>query len=79
MTHSRGLSALVALAMTSGCRGGTVEWSGELTDSAGVTIVANPEAGLWREGNGWSVVEELRIGAHETLVSALGPTSRGLR
>ena len=38
-------------------------WTGVVTDSAGVSIVSNPEAPLWREGEAWSVVEELTIGA----------------
>ena len=39
------------------------EWMGTVTDSSGVRIVQNPTEGLWTAGNGWSVTEELRIGA----------------
>ena len=38
------------------------EWAGTVYDSAGVTVVANPVAGLWTESTAWRLEEELRIG-----------------
>jgi hypothetical protein len=38
------------------------EWAGSVTDSSGVRIVDNPEAGLWSGAGPWSFAEELRIG-----------------
>jgi hypothetical protein len=40
-------------------------WMGTVTDSAGVTVVTNPEAGLWTATNGWAVDEDLSIGEVE--------------
>ena len=45
-----------------GACGGADAWSGTISDSAGVTIVTNPDAGLWQVGDGWVVREELTIG-----------------
>lgn len=41
------------------------QWQGTVTDSAGVTIVANSERGAWAEGEEWTAVEELRIGSFD--------------
>lgn len=38
-------------------------WTGSTTDSSGITVVANPTEGLWEDGAGWAVHEELRIGS----------------
>ncbi len=38
-------------------------WAGTVTDSAGVTVVHNPDAGLWPAADAWTVSEDLRIGA----------------
>ena len=38
-------------------------WAGTFQDSAGVVIVRNPDQGIWAEGEGWRLVEELRLGA----------------
>jgi hypothetical protein len=48
-----------------GCRAGDARWGGTMTDSAGVTIVANPAEGIWTDADRWTVEEELRIGAAE--------------
>ncbi len=53
--------ALVGVA----CGGGEPSWTGTITDSAGVTIVANPVEGVWTEADRWTVEEELRIGVVE--------------
>lgn len=42
--------------------GGDMEWAGTVTDSAGVTIVQNPEEGIWTVNQRWDVEEGLRIG-----------------
>jgi hypothetical protein len=56
------LLLLVAAACSTDATDG---WSGSVSDSAGVTIVSNPAAGLWGSGEGWTVEETLRIGALE--------------
>lgn len=43
------------------CSGGD-SWTGTVTDSAGITIVANTDRGMWGAGEGWTLEEELRIG-----------------
>ncbi|HEX7117190.1 MAG TPA: 6-bladed beta-propeller [Longimicrobiales bacterium] len=61
MWRSRGVLLCVALAA---CGGGPAgEWGGTVSDSSGVSIVANPETGLWRGAEAWTVEETLRIGA----------------
>lgn len=64
-----GMNRLMAAAMLSaaalGCSADSRvarEWAGTVYDSAGVTVVANPAAGLWTEATAWSLKEELRIG-----------------
>jgi hypothetical protein len=46
------------------CSGGD-QWTGSVTDSAGVTLVVNTDQGMWVEGGGWTLEEELRIGTIE--------------
>jgi hypothetical protein len=49
-----------------GCSGaGSRGWQGSESDSAGVTIVSNPSAAIWRPADAWTVKEELRIGTAE--------------
>jgi hypothetical protein len=51
----------------------TGEWVGAIYDSAGVTIVENPEGGLWTSSTAWRLEEELRIGvAHGDPVREFG-------
>ncbi|MFV1986221.1 MAG: 6-bladed beta-propeller, partial [Gemmatimonadota bacterium] len=38
-------------------------WAGTMTDSAGITVVSNPDVGLWTDVEAWTVEEDLRIGA----------------
>lgn len=47
------------------CRQPSSHWTGSMQDSAGVTIVYNPDAGIWDDVDRWRVEEELRIGAVE--------------
>jgi hypothetical protein len=39
------------------------QWTGSVRDSAGIPIVGNPTTGVWPRGRGWTVREDLRIGA----------------
>lgn len=64
-----GMKRRIAVAMVSvagfGCSADSPvarEWAGTVHDSAGVTVVANPVAGLWTEATAWRLEEELRIG-----------------
>jgi hypothetical protein len=65
--HRAPVSALLAILapLFAACAGGEGRWAGSVTDSAGVTIVANPETGIWSGGQGWTLEEEIRIGALE--------------
>jgi len=38
-------------------------WAGTFEDSAGVVVVRNPVQGIWAEGEGWTLEEELRLGS----------------
>ena len=53
------LAAVMALA----CATGDAQWTGTITDSAGVTIVSNTAQGIWPEGEGWTLEEELKLGS----------------
>jgi hypothetical protein len=46
------------------CAGGD-NWTGTISDSAGVAIVENPGAGMWTSSSQWSLEEELKIGSIE--------------
>jgi len=50
-----------------GCSGIAEEdpWAGTVRDSAGVVLVDNPAQGLWSDGEGWTLEEEVRIGAFD--------------
>jgi hypothetical protein len=39
------------------------QWAGSVRDSASIPVVSNPATGLWPGGQGWTVKEDLRIGA----------------
>jgi len=54
-----------ALAVVAACDDGGSRWAGTITDSAGVTIVANPAEGIWTEADRWTLEEDLRIGVQE--------------
>jgi hypothetical protein len=54
---------LAALALA-GCGGG-VDWTGTVSDSAGVAMVQNPDEGIWSASSAWRLEEELRIGETE--------------
>jgi hypothetical protein len=61
------LLAFAAAIVTYGCAESqsAVEWDGTIRDSAGVTIVENYGAPLWREGEAWKLREIVRIGTVE--------------
>ena len=63
----RSVHCLACATLIAACGSGLAdgEWTGTITDSAGVAIVANPERGLWRDGQRWRIEEELRIGVAE--------------
>jgi len=57
--------AVIVLWIAAACADSGGRWAGTISDSAGVTVVLNPEEGMWGEGEGWTVQEELKIGAVE--------------
>jgi len=64
--------ATLGVAFAAACGGMTdgASWQGTITDSAGVSIVANPEGGLWTEGDAWTFVEEFRVGGMDAAEEA---------
>lgn len=54
------LMVVVACNPGGGEEGG--EWAGTIRDSAGVSIVSNPESGTWTDADRWVISEEMRIG-----------------
>jgi hypothetical protein len=58
------LAALLSFSLCA-CSEGASRWTGTMHDSAGVTIVSNPEVGIWAPGKEWTFTEELRIGQVE--------------
>ena len=61
------ITALALLLCTAAmaCADGEHGWTGVMSDSAGITMVANTNAGIWAPGEEWTLAEELRIGAQE--------------
>ncbi|MBA4160231.1 MAG: 6-bladed beta-propeller [Gemmatimonadetes bacterium] len=58
------LSIAVAVAGCGGDAGAPSGWAGTIDTLAnGAVLVSNPETGLWREGEEWRLVEEMRIGS----------------
>lgn len=53
------ISTLVLAACGEQGNGG---WRGTVRDSAGVVVVSNTGPGVWADGRGWTVRQELRIG-----------------
>jgi hypothetical protein len=58
------LAVLLSFPVTS-CSDREPHWTGTISDSVGVTIVTNPEVGIWAPGEEWTLEEEIRIGAVE--------------
>jgi hypothetical protein len=65
MRFHRGCAVALATLFAAACSGGGGEWGGSVADSAGITMVANGADGMWGVGQGWTVEEELKIGAIE--------------
>jgi hypothetical protein len=59
---SKSALIIITLTVAAACSPSGPQWAGTITDSAGIQIVANTAQGLWPEGSGWTVVEEVRIG-----------------
>lgn len=64
MTGTERLSIIAMATLLAGCGGGS-RWTGTITDSAGVAIVANTNQGVWSPSEGWTLEEDLRIGMVE--------------
>ncbi|MGH7470861.1 MAG: 6-bladed beta-propeller [Longimicrobiales bacterium] len=65
---AHGLRSLLPLAVLAAlaCSGGSdARWTGTITDSAGIALVHNPDAGLWRESDVAAIARELDIGIAE--------------
>ena len=54
--------AILVCFLLGGCSDQESGWTGTISDSAGVTIVSNPDVGSWLPGEEWTVEEELRVG-----------------
>ena len=69
------LLAFLPLVLAAACgRDAKDGWKGTIEKGpGGVTLVRNPERGAWREGEGWTAEEDLRIGIAE----GTGPTLFG--
>jgi hypothetical protein len=59
------ITAALLLGFTAGCAGGDGSWGGTVTDSAGVTLVANDGRAIWSDASRWTLSEELRFGEVE--------------
>lgn len=65
------VSLAATLTVVTACSGPEgASWQGTITDSAGVAMVANPEAGLWGPTDGWQMVEEFRVGGMDAAEEA---------
>ena len=65
---TRRLAVLPGVVLVLGCANGmgsdSPGWSGTVdTLASGQIVVSNPRTGVWGEGEGWTVTEDLRIGA----------------
>ena len=66
MESCKSATVILLLAwVVASCGGGESRWAGTITDSAGVTVVSNPDAGIWSKGEEWTFEEETRIGVQE--------------
>ena len=67
MDTRRSLAILAIALSVAACGGDSSDsaWAGTVADSAGIPVVTNPVDGMWADGQGWTVVEELSIGSLE--------------
>ena len=65
MIRRANLVILGAVGVIAACSGGEGNWSGTITDSAGVAMVSNTDQGVWSASSQWTLEEELKIGAIE--------------
>jgi hypothetical protein len=59
------LLALAPLALAACGGDGGAEWQGTVRDSAGIEIVTSTGEGIWAPGEGWTIEQDLVIGAAE--------------
>jgi hypothetical protein len=57
-----GCVLIITAALLPACGESGVEWRGTMRDSAGITIVDNPEEGLWQPDETPTFQEELKVG-----------------
>lgn len=73
-TVTRTLIAVIPALLLSACGGdgsaGSGAWEGTVTDSAGITVVRSPAAGIWGSGEEWTVEEIFRVGGMEADTAA---------
>ena len=62
MCMVRLVSAALAAVAAWGCTPREPDWKGNVSDSAGITVVSYPAEGIWADSDRWSLLEELRIG-----------------
>ncbi len=66
-----GLLLASTLAACGGSGGASVDdWAGTVSDSAGVLVVSNPDAGLWGSTPAWTMTEEYRVGGMDASTDA---------
>jgi hypothetical protein len=58
-------TALTGVMVIAACGGGESNWSGTVTDSAGIQVVTNPAGGLWTDETRPTVTELWRIGTQD--------------
>ena len=67
--HLLAAAACAASIPLIGCGAGDASggaWAGTIADSAGISVVTNPAAGLWQAAEAWTPLEDLVISDHAT-------------
>ena len=65
MMRRTSYATILSILVIAACSGGEGNWSGTITDSAGVVIVSNTAEGMWTPLNEWTLEEELKFGSVE--------------
>lgn len=60
----------LVLAACGGSSASVENWEGSVADSAGITVVTNPQQGIWGGTAGWTLVEEFRAGGMDAPTEA---------